>query len=149
MDGLLRIIGEHGFEVLQSTVLVLSLIFSGLAFRADTKARRIGNLINFTSNHREIWSEFYRRPELARIFRSTVNLSRKPITGEEEMFVISLILHLRASHAAISEKLVLKPHGICLDVQWLFSFPITKTVWDRIKSFQDSEFVQFVEDCLN
>lgn len=139
---------SYWFEALQSAVLLGGLIFSGLALRADTKSRRIGNLINLTSLHRKIWSDFYRRPELARIFKKQVDLARKPITDEEEMFVISLVLHLRAAYEAMMEGLVLKPHGLGKDVQWVFSFPITQIVWEGMKPLQDKEFVEFVEGCL-
>ena len=34
------------------------------------------------------------------------------------------------------------------DVQAFFAFPIPRTIWDKIKPFQDEDFVEFIERCL-
>jgi len=46
--------------------IVAGLFFTGYSLRIDTKVRHIGNLLTITQQHREIWSEFYKKPELAR-----------------------------------------------------------------------------------
>ncbi len=38
--------------------------------------------------------------------------------------------------------------GMRDDVRTFFSFPIPRLVWNRVKSFQDPDFVAFVDSCL-
>lgn len=56
----------HWFTLLQSIGIVGGLLFTGVSLRIDTKVRRVSTLITITQQHRDIWTQLYRRPEMAR-----------------------------------------------------------------------------------
>jgi hypothetical protein len=98
-----------------------------------------------TKNHREIWSEFYERPELSRILDPKADLAAKPVTNEEKLFVNFLIFHLNNSYQAIRDGLYHQPEGLKKDIASFFSLPIPQAVWAKAKKFQDRRFWAFVE----
>ena len=120
-----------------------------ISLRSETKTRRIANLLTITANHREVWKEIFNRPELGRVLSPTTNLSKHPVTREEEVFVNMVILHTSSAHQAMQDGLVIKLEGLRRDVCWFFSLPIPKTVWERSKLLQNDDFVAFVERCRN
>src|ERR1044072_173514 len=92
------------FTLLQSAGIIGSLLFTGVSLRMDAKVRRVGNLLRMTEGHRNIWSELYVRPELARVTNGSVDLAKEPVTNLEELFVSFLILHLSGSYRALQEE---------------------------------------------
>jgi hypothetical protein len=137
------------FNLLQSLGIVSGLAFTALALRADTKSRRVNNLLNVTQGHREIWTSFYARPELSRVLQNSVDLDKSPVTDEEALFLTFLILHLASSFYAMKSDLFISQDGLQKDIRWFFELPIPKLVWQKSKSFQNPDFVDFVEGCLN
>lgn len=136
---------QNWFVLLQSVGIVGSLLFTAVALREDTKTRRVANLITITGHHREIWTQLYRRPELARVLDPHVVVQREPVRVEEALFINLLILHLRSVFHAIRQGLYLKPEGLRKDIAWFFSLPIPKAVWEKNKALQDEAFVAFLE----
>ena len=145
--GILHWVSDNWFTLLQSVGIIGGLLFTGVSLRLDAKTRRIGNLIRVTDAHRQIWSELYRRPELARVSDATVDLVRKPITPTEELFIGLLILHLNSSYHAMKDGVFIAPAGLRKDIQRFFARPMAKIVWEKMKPFQDNDFVRFVEMC--
>lgn len=141
-------IGEHWFDLLQSVGIIGSLLYTGLSLRIDARVRRVNNRFAITEQHRGIWTQFYRRPELARVVKTKIDLTSAPVTEDEELFVTLVILHLNSVYYAMKDGVFLKPEGIQKDVASLFSLPIPRDVWERSKPLQDREFVRFVEECL-
>lgn len=139
---------EHWFDLIQSVGIIASLLFSAYAIRKDERARRIGNLMSVADKHRRIWREFNEQPQISRVLRQDVNLNEQPISGEEWVFVKMLILHLDTVRRTMMAGMFVKIEGLRQDVRELFSLPIPKSVWDKIKPFQDADFVAFVENCL-
>jgi hypothetical protein len=41
-----------------------------------------------------------------------------------------------------------KIQGLQKDIRDFFMLPIPKAVWEKIKPFQDGDFIVFVESCL-
>jgi hypothetical protein len=136
---------ENWFILLQSLAIIAGLLFTAFSFRLDAKTRRVSNLLEITKQHREIWTELYQRPELARISQKDVDLKIKPLTPEEELFIGFLILHLNSSYHAIKDGVFTKPEGLRKDIQQFFARPMAKMVWEKMKPFQDEDFVRFVE----
>ncbi|SRR5258706_7426685 len=143
--GLFKWFAENWFVLLQSAGIIGSLLFTAASLREDAKARRISNLITITDHHREIWTQLYGRPDLARVLDPRANLERYPVRNEEDVFINLLILHLSSAHHAMKEGMFLKPEGLRKDIDWFFSLPIPKAVWHRSKAFQDKAFVDFIE----
>lgn len=147
--GVLHWVSRNWFDLLQSLGIIASLLYTGATFHADTKGRRVSNLLKLTEQHRDIWSEIDRRPELSRVLDAKTDLERFPVMPEEERFIGKLILHLNASFHAMKSGVYTRPDALSKDVQRFFSRPVAKKVWERMKPFQDADFVRFVESCLS
>ena len=140
-------IGHSWFIFLQSVGIIASLLFTGLSLRIDAKVRRASNLLIITEQHRGIWSQLYRRPELSRVLDDKADLKQMPVTEVEELFVTLLILHLSSVYHVMSDHLVIKPEGLREDISSFFVLPIPQNVWEKVKMFQDRDFVEFVDKC--
>jgi hypothetical protein len=141
-------IADNWFTILSASGIVGGLLFTAVSLRSETKTRRIGNLLTLTQNHREIWSELFERPHLARVLDAAADLSKHPVTLDERFYVNMLIQHLGSAFQAMRSGLTIKPEGLRRDIQWFFSLPIPRSIWEKIKSLQNDDFVDFVERCL-
>jgi hypothetical protein len=146
--GFLGWLAQHGLDLLQTTSIVVGLFATVITIREDTRERKIGNLFALTNAHREIWSRLYERPELVRIDLHSVDLKKNPVTHEEELFVHTLVLHLRATFKARELGMQFNDDALTADIYHFFTCPIPRWVWERSKLFQDYDFVQFVDNCL-
>lgn len=142
--GFITWLGENWGSLAQTGALLLV----ASVFFLDLRVRRVANLIRLTEQHRELWEKVHGRPRLARILDPAVNLDRKPVTAEEELFVISLILHLSTTYYASKTALFWKSPGLEKDVRQFFSRPIPRAVWEHFKDLQDEAFARFVDACL-
>lgn len=140
---------DNWFTFLQSAGIIGSLLFAGIGLHSEARTRRVANLLTVTSNHREVWTELYRRPELRRVLEVKVDLQSKPVSIEEEIFVVLVILHVASVFEALKGDLLIAQEGFRRDVWWIFSRPIPRAVWERIKVLQNDDFAAFVEQCLN
>lgn len=139
---------DNWFALIQTLGIIAGLIFTATSLRLDARARKIGNLLTITSNHRAIWSELYTRPELSRVIDKSVDLARSPITPEEQWLIRFVIFHLNSVYYALKDDLLLSLQGLPKDIQWFFSLPLPRAVWEKIRMLQDPDFVKFVESCL-
>lgn len=137
--------GHNWLPLIQTGALAGGLLFTGMAVLLDARARRVGNLIQLTQQHRDLWERLYLQPELARILDPIPDLDRSPVTAEEEMFVIFLVLHLSNTYYAIRVGFLQKLPGLRKDIERFFSLPIPRAVWEKVKDLQDGSFVRFVE----
>jgi len=144
---LLNWISGHWFDLFQTAGIVASILFTGISFRTDIKARRLDSLFTITKHHREIWSEIYERPELSRILDPKADLIAQPVTDEERLFVNFLILHLNNSYQAIRDGLYRTPEGLSDDIKSFFALPIARIVWNKSRGLQNPDFVRFVDTC--
>lgn len=142
-------VAENWFNLLSAIGIVASLLFTAISLRSETRTRRVGNLLTLTHNHRELWSELFERPNLKRVLEAKPDLSKRPITLDEDVYVNMLIQHLGSAFQALRNGLTIKPEGLKEDVRRFFSLPIPRAIWEKLKVFQNDEFVQFVEHCLN
>ncbi len=135
---------DNGFS-LQNTVTVVGLFFAGFALLVDAKTRRIGNLLEFTKQHRELWTWIHSRPELRRIFDHQADLVSHPVTEDERRSVNFIILHLAANYRAAKEGTFKLPAKIGLDIQSFFGRPVPRAVWETMKQFHPEDYVRFIE----
>ena len=138
---------HNWFALIQTGAVAGGLFLTGIAGLLEARARRVGNLIHLTQQHRDLWERMYSQPELARILDPNANLAQVGVTPEEEMFVIFIILHLSTTYYAIRSGFFRKPHGLRKDIERFFSLPIPRAVWDKVKTLQDAPFVKFVDQC--
>ncbi len=144
----LQWLAMHGRETLETAALVFSLFFTAVSFRADTKERRISNLMALAGSHRELWLHAGENPKLARVLKPDPDLKKHPVTAAERRFVHLLITHLAVSHAALRHGVLPGLSGLEKDVCHFFSLPIPREVWTWSREFQDPKFVRFIESCL-
>lgn len=140
---------QNWFDLFQSAGILAGLLFTGNSLRSETKTRRVTNLLAITANHRKVWTEIYRRPELKRVLDEQVDVHQNEMTREEEIFVNLVIFHLNAVFYARKSGLVFKLEGLRRDVWWFFSLPIPRMIWEKTKVLQNDDFVAFVEACRN
>jgi hypothetical protein len=140
---------QNWFNLFSAIGIIGSLWVAVFSLRSDAKTRRIANLLTITANHREIWKEFLNNPKLARVRDAGANTAKQPVTDAERVFVTFVILHMSSVFHAMSDQLVVKVEGLRRDIAQFFSLPITREVWEKIKVFQNDDFVAFVESCQN
>jgi hypothetical protein len=138
---------QNWFNVLSAIGIIASLLFTADSLRSATKSQRIANLLTVTENHREIWKLFSERPELRRVLNPSADLAKQPVTREEEIFVIFVLLHLSSVYNTMKDELLIKLEGLRRDVEVFFSLPIPNAVWQKMKVLQNDDFVEFVERC--
>jgi hypothetical protein len=136
---------ENWLSLIQTGALVVGFLFIGVAILLDARARKVGNLVQLTQQHRDLWERLYMQPDLTRILDATADLVRSPVTPEEEMFVIFLILHLSNTYYAMKVGFFHKLRGLRKDIEQFFSLPIPRAVWEKVKDLQEDSFVRFVE----
>ena len=141
-------IGQNWLALAQTAALGGGLLFTGVAVVLDARARRIGNLIQLSQQHRDLWERLYLQSELARILDPAADPTKSPVTVEEETFVIFLILHLNNTYYATRSGFYQKLHGLRKDIERFFSLPIPRAIWEKVKDLQDESFVRFVESSL-
>jgi hypothetical protein len=142
-------VAEHWFDLLQSIGIIAGLLFTAYSLRSATKTQRVTNLLAITESHREVWTEFYSRPELKRVLDKRASLQQKGIGREEEIFVNLVIFHLNSVFYARKSGLMFKLEGLRRDIRWFFSLPIPRMIWEKSKMLQNDDFVAFVESCRN
>jgi hypothetical protein len=136
---------QNWFNLFSVLGILGSLWFSIITFRASTKTQRITNLLAITQNHRETWREFTRNPSLKRILNPLADLKKEPITDDEHVFVNTVVSHMNGVFYATEAGLTINYEGLQNDAAWFFSLPIPRAVWEKIKKFQNQDFIEFVE----
>ncbi len=132
-------------ELLQAVGIIASLGFTTAAFIKDDASRRIANLLTVTKGHRDIWSEIYRRPELSRVLKYSVDLGHHPVTDEEAIFVTFLLHHLGTIFRATRVGMFSTRQALNRDIRWFLNLPIPRHVWEESRDFLEPDFVEFVE----
>jgi hypothetical protein len=138
---------HNWFALVQSGVPTAGLLLIGIALLLEARARRVGNLIQLTQQHRDLWERMYSQPELSRILNPNADLQKMGVTAEEEIFVVFIILHLSSTYYAMRSGFFRRPHGLRKDIERFFSLPIPRTVWEKVKVLQEPPFAKFVEHC--
>lgn len=138
---------ENGYSLLQTFSIIAGFTLTIITLRVGIKSRKVSNLIAITQQHRSIWMQLFDHPELSRILDDSVDLKKTPVTLREQLFVNFLILHLSATWRAAQKGELIRLERLKDDIQSFFSLPLTKTIWEDSKKFQDADFVAFVESC--
>ena len=138
-------LGENWPHLLEATGIVSGLWFSVTNLSRDANATRVSNLLTLTRDHRELWLELYRRPELARVLDAKADLRHAPVTPDEALFVKLLIQHLHATFQAMREGVFIEVEGMRADVRAFIALPIPHALWPDLRPLQNRDFVAFVE----
>jgi len=129
---------------------VAGLWFTVVSLRDETKATRDANLLTLTSNHRELGKVYLdNRDLLKRVYNASANTKKQPVTMAEEVYINMKIQQLNSAYYMMRDQLVVKVEGMRRDVSEFLSLPVPREAWEKIKVFQNDDFVAFVESCLN
>ena len=142
-------VSQNWFNLFSAIGIIAGLWFTAFSLRSETKTRRVANLLTITANHREIWKEFLNNPKLARVRDAAADTAKQSVTDAERVFVNLVIQHINSVYYAMSDQLVVKYEGLRRDIAQFFSLPIPKSVWEKMKVFQNDALVRFIEECRN
>ena len=148
MEALQLWLNAHWFDLVQSLGIVGSILLTSAALRSQALSQNLGHYLTLAADHRELWSEAHRRPDLSRIFRDDVNLSVAPMTTAEEEFLNLAIEHFATGWLMAQGTRLLSLNGLAADAATFFSRPLPRSAWDRTKHARDPRFVKFVEKAL-
>ena len=141
-------ISQNWFNLLSVAGIICSLWFAAVSLRSETKTRRVANLLAITANHREVWKEFFGKPELARVIEPSADVRTQPVTPAEEFFVNMVISHTSSVYEALKDELVIKQENLRRDIKSFFSLPVPNAVWTKSKLLQNQDFAAFIESSL-
>ena len=141
-------LADNWFNLFSTVGIVGGLLFTAVSLHSETKTRRVANLLTITANYREVWKEFLRSPELARVLEPSIDLSKQPVTSAEKFFINMVISHTSSVYEALKDELLTKQDGLRQDVRFFFSLPIPNAVWTKSKLLQNEDFAAFIETSL-
>lgn len=139
---------NNWFELIQTVGIIASFGLAAFTAWKEVQARRIGNSIAISNQHREIWKAIYGQSEVARVLDKNADVKSEPLSIGEELFVTALIAHLSTVFRAMKHGEFVKLEGLRKDVQQFFGLPIPNAVWNKLKPLQDNHLVVFIESCL-
>jgi hypothetical protein len=148
MGDMAKWLAENWFNLFSSAGIIGGLWFTAVSLHSETKTRRIANLLTLTANYREVWKEFFRSPELARVIEPSANVAKQPVTPAEEFFVNMVISHTSSVYEALKDELLNKQEGLRRDVRAFCSLPVPNAVWIKTKLLQNQDFAAFIESSL-
>lgn len=102
-------------------------------------------LLALEEQHRELWSELHRCPELARILEPAPDLIALPVTPAESEFLNTVFVHFCTGWRLAAEHRVLSVKDLGRDIRQFLQNPIPLQVWNRTTGIREKRFVEFVE----
>jgi hypothetical protein len=138
---------QHWFDCIETLGVVGSLLFTARIAHKDERAQQISNMFTVNEAYNSIWSRLG-EPALARIRKKEVNLQDHPVTDQEWAFVTMLLLHLDTVRRASQAGLFITLERLPSDVRNFLSLPLPWAVWQNIRTFQNEEFVEFIETVM-
>jgi hypothetical protein len=136
---------DNWFALAQSLGIIGGLAYNALSLRKDVQARRTADQILLTEQHRELWSEVHRRPELMRLLDPEADPDSQPLTPVEEHYLRLVFVHFHTGWLLAREHSLLSLEVLARDIGDFFRLPLPKAGWRRARSAMDPAFVRFVE----
>jgi len=141
MGGVIEWFKSDWFNVVQAFCLI-----GGFNFAA--KAWRIQFLTALAEKHRSVWEKIMGNPALNRIFAKEADLSKCPLTPDEEIALNIIIIHYETGWevAKFLDRERLLP--LANDISSFFRLPLVNAAWEKNKQTHKKRFVQFVSHAL-
>ncbi len=149
MGKFLAWLDQNWFNFVQTLGIVATGLLATLTLRRETRARRLGDYLTVVNQHRELWNDAHRRPELARIFQTEVDLVAAPLSVAEEEYLNLVIDHFHTGWLLANGGVVLKTKVLAADARAFFSLPLPRRVWDGTRAQRDPAFVRFIERAVS
>ena len=148
MAAFLSWLKDNWFSLLQSCGIVLGLLYTAIILIRDAKDRRRSDVLALMEQHRELWSEVHRRPDLQRVLAGAADLVANPITVAEQEFLNLVIIHFHTGWQLARDETVVTLKTLKADARNFFNLPIPKSVWEQTRHTRDPKFMKFIEGCL-
>lgn len=139
----------HVSEILGNLGIIASLVFAGLGFWNERRARRAQTLIEFTKSHRDLWAQVKATPAGQAIEQADRNLVKAPRTSEETEVINLILLHLHSAYRASRAGIYVLPENLTEEIREYFSFPVVSDAWNELRNAHDRDFVRFVDRARN
>ena len=139
---------QNWFSLVQTLGILGGVGLTAAALRRDTRARKIGDYLILTGQHRELWSEVHRRPELSRILKAEVDLLASPLSVAEEEFLNLAIEHSQTGCLLARAGSPIRLSSLSSDARSFFTLPLPRVVWEKTKHARDPRFVRFIEQAI-
>lgn len=136
---------QNWFNLVQTLGIMLSSWLTGAALRQEIRTRKHENAFTLAQHHRELWSEVHRRPDLARILSSEVDLLAAPMSVAEEEFLNLVIEHFQTGWLVAQADGFPTLQTLAKDARSFFTLPLPEDVWQSTKKDRDPRFVQFID----
>jgi hypothetical protein len=133
------------FNLIQTVGILGSLwVAIGVGLR-EAKAKEIENLLTISDQHRELWSQVESRPDLHRIFQTTVDIAHDPPSLVEAEFLNLAFVHYETGWKIAKIGGITTLKDLAEDARGFFALPLPRAVWEKTKEFRNKKFVRFVE----
>lgn len=139
---------RQGPQMIESGGIMVGLLFTGLALRADVRSRHADILMRLTESHRSLWMYHDEHPELRRIFDREADLKTQPMTDREARFIQYFINHVVVTFRTQKLGIYVSPDKLDMDLQDFFSWPVPRAAWQQLQRFQDRDFAAYITRLL-
>lgn len=139
---------DHWLQVVQGLGIVGSLLFTATALRQGAVNLRLNALLKLTEQHRHLWGEVHRSPELSRILCPEVDLVRDPLRSAEESFLNLAWVHFQTGWEMALRHRMVSAEAYRRDLTEFLALPLPRAVWNQTREVRDPEFVTFADRCL-
>jgi hypothetical protein len=148
MEKVLAWLADNWFPLVQSGGIIAGLGFTGWSLRRDGEERMVSARLGLAEHHRELWAEFHRRPDLARLLRDDADLVAQPVTTAEDEFLNVVIYHFQTCWELGRSGGLVSLKALRTDTRAFFAHPIPLAVWRRSRNRRDPEFCEFMEEAM-
>jgi hypothetical protein len=119
------------FSAVQSLGIVGGLFFTAVSSRQASRSGRVSNVLALTAQHRDLWSEMHRRPDLGRIFQVEVDFLLEPMTPAEEEFLNTVFVHVNAAWELARLGPLVNLKALRSDMGHFLAHPLPRLAWQR------------------
>ena len=148
MVSLVPWLNDNWFPFLQSVGIGGSLLFTAITLRKDLQAKRVREFLILAGQHRRLWGQLHRRPKLARLLDPDRDVTARPVSTEERLFLELAFVHFHTGWLLAREGSLTPMSVLAADAGHFFRLPIPAFVWQRTKSVLEPEFVNFVDEAV-
>lgn len=141
-------LSANWFSVVQTVVLVGTLIVAVSALRSSGQATKGSNTLAIMASNRQIWSQLTTNPELQSVMRPTMSAD-EAVTDSEYHFVLAVIHHTAISFELAQTGGINVIEGARRDVHDTMNLPVFKATWDKCKAYQNADFAEFMDSCIS
>lgn len=133
----------------QTIGIVASLLLASFTIWNGNRAQKVSNLFKLTEMRRSIWLSAAGMKSGGSMIDPMRDLSADPITAEERLIAVELVLHVHNAFDGRRLKGLPDIDGFDTEVGEMFQLPVLKAIWKEIGPIQNVAFREYVESCIH